>query len=239
MRLVVAIVLASALFGQLRVGREIDGYLELTNEQRARVDANIAEFARQDRNAVLRQVQLFAEIQRESNAEPLNPAALDVRYAEQETLRRESAARRKRLVETNVAVLTAAQRQKLAQLQESQRLAALAGDARAVGLLDSLCAGLFGVLAPSAPSGELVQYLRLTQDQLRAMTERQRAASRELLSLQMQIALANTAFARANAAEPLDPQAIGDIAVRRERLQRDFNARLNSLQSDNRAALTA
>lgn len=239
MRIVIALVAAAALVAQSRVGRLIDGYLELTREQIARVEANVVEFARQDRIPTQRQAQLFAEIQRETNAEPLNPAALDVRYAELETLRRESAARRKQLIATNLAVLTAAQRAKLTQLQDSQRLIALASDARAAGFIDSDCPGFFGtIFASQPPSAELAQYLRLTPEQLRAMRDRQADASRALLAMQLQLIVANGAFDRANAAEPIDPRALGDLAVRRETLQREINARVKSLHADNRAALT-
>lgn len=234
MRIVIALALAAGLFAQLRPGRLIDVYLELTNEQRARIDTNQAEYARLERTAAVRLAQLGTEIQRETNAEPLNPAALDVRYAEQETLRRQSDARSKKLIADNNAVLTAAQRQKLVALQESQRLADLARAARFSGLLEDDC-----VVSPGPPSNELVSFLQLTAEQTRAIAQRQREFARASAELQLDAFLTNAAFDRANAAEPLDPQLLGDLAVRRETAQREIAGLRKKLFAENQAAMTA
>lgn len=233
MRIAIALVVASGLFAQLRPGRQIDAYLELTGDQRARIDANQAEFARQERTTAVRQAQLGLEIQRETNAEPLNPAALDVRYAEQETLRRQSDARNKKLIADNYAVLTAPQRQKLVALQESQRLLVLAASARYSGLLEDAC-----IVSPAPPANELVAYLQLTAEQTRAIASRQREFAVAAAGLQSEAFLAGVAFDRANNAEPLDPQLLGDLAVRRESAQREIAGRRKKLIAENQSALT-
>jgi hypothetical protein len=234
MRIVIALVLAGDLFAQLRPPGLIDGYLELTRDQRARIDANQAEYARQERTAAVRQAQLSVELQRETNAEPLNPAALDVRYAEQEMLRRQSAARNAKLIADNYALLTGAQRQKLAALQESQRLADLAQAARFSGLIAGEC-----IVSPEQPPAELVSYLQLTTEQIRAIASRQREFAAAVAGLQLEALLTGIAFGRANAAEPLDPQLLGDLAVRRESAQREIARRGEALNAGNQAALNA
>jgi hypothetical protein len=234
MRIVIALVLAGGLFAQLRPPGLIDGYLELTRDQRARLDANQAEYARQERTAAVRQAQLSVELQRETNAEPLNPAALDVRYAEQEMLRRQSAARNTKLIADNYALLTAAQRQKLAALQESQRLADLAQAARFSGLIAGDC-----IVSPQAPPAELVSYLQLTTEQTRGFATRQREFAAAVAGLELEALLTGIAFDRANAAEPLDPQLLGDLAVRRESAHREIARRGEALIADNLAALNA
>ncbi|MBM3768963.1 MAG: hypothetical protein FJW32_26590 [Acidobacteria bacterium] len=233
MRILIALVAASGLFAQLRPPRPIDAYLELTGDQRSRVDADQAEYARQERTAAVRQAQLSIEIQRETSAEPLNPAALDVRYAEQETLRRQSDARTKKLIADNYAVLTAPQRQKLVALQESQRLLVLAASARYSGLLEDAC-----IAWPTPPANELVAYLQLTAEQARAIASRQGEFAVAAAGLQWEAFLAGVAFDRANNAEPLDPQVLGDLAVRRESAQREIAGRRKKLIAENQAALT-
>ena len=119
---------------------EIRTYLALTDEQVEKMQRQIDDYSRW---AALRQRRI-SEVQLEIAVEtaktPLDPAALGVRYAEVEAIRREIAERGAALVPANVALLTDAQKVKLKALEEALKLVSTGDQAKVLKLLPEDCA---------------------------------------------------------------------------------------------------
>jgi hypothetical protein len=96
---------------------EIRTYLALTDEQVAKMQRQIDDYSRWAALRQRRMSEVQLEIAVETAKTPLDPAALGVRYAEVEAIRREIAERGDALVPANVAVLTEAQKVKLKALK--------------------------------------------------------------------------------------------------------------------------
>ncbi|MBM3787365.1 MAG: hypothetical protein FJW30_23650 [Acidobacteria bacterium] len=155
MRLVVFSLLTASLPAQIlpvpfpRPFREIEQFLQLTREQMDRINRNSAEFDRWNREKQLRSFTVSREIAEETAAEPLNPSALGLRYAELEAIRREVTDREKKLIADNFAVLTEAQKVRFKALEEAIKLQPVIDEARAIRLLANDCAvpaGFGGVI---------------------------------------------------------------------------------------------
>ena len=90
-----------------------------------------------------RVIVLDREIALETKRSPLVPLALGERYAELETIRREMGERWSAMVAENVAVLTEAQRGRLAELEAAMRLAEVGDEARVLQVLAPDCTGRY------------------------------------------------------------------------------------------------
>jgi hypothetical protein len=173
------------------------------------------------------------ELENELKADPLNPTAIDVRYAEHQMLFRKMAAVRSKMIAENVALLTASQQRKLGEVAEARRLLNFWDDAHLTGLLGGQC-----VVSPAPPGPELVSYLRLTTDQLSAIAERQRAAAFATAGARKRLAGASADFEKAMTANPLDPRTLGDRAAAKIATQRELAGLYKQLPAENQAALS-
>ncbi|MBL8240074.1 MAG: hypothetical protein JNM66_21820 [Bryobacterales bacterium] len=114
---------------------QLRAYLTLTADQVSKIDAQNNAFERWSAERSRRVIQVQMEIGIETARSPLDPAALGVRYAEVEAIRREIAEREKAVLAENVAVLTAAQVTKLKALEEAMKLVSTGNAAQSVRLL--------------------------------------------------------------------------------------------------------
>jgi hypothetical protein len=120
---------------------EIRTYLALTDEQVAKMQRQIDDYSRWAALRQRRMSEVQLEIAVETAKTPLDPAALGVRYAEVEAIRREIAERGDALVPANVAVLTEAQKVKLKALEEALKLVSTGDQAKVLKLLPEDCSG--------------------------------------------------------------------------------------------------
>jgi hypothetical protein len=142
MRYLLLILLAAAsVWGQpvrlpfFSFPEQVRVYLALTPDQVAKIEAQNEAFARWSAERSQRMFAVQMEIAIETARSPLDPAALGVRYAEVEAIRREIAEREKQLLPANVAVLTPAQVTKLKALEEAMKLVSTGSAAQSVRLL--------------------------------------------------------------------------------------------------------
>lgn len=126
---------------------EIRTYLALTDEQVAKMQRQIDDYSRWAALRQRRMSEVQLEIAVETAKTPLDPAALGVRYAEVEAIRREIAERGDALVPANVALLTEAQKVKLKALEEALKLVSTGDQAKVLKLLPDDCSArlAFGV----------------------------------------------------------------------------------------------
>ena len=117
----------------------IHKYLELTDAQALKISQQNSEFGTWSSVRSQRMYEVQFEIGVETAREPLDPAALGVRYAEVEAIRREIAERNAKLIAANLAVLTPAQVVKLKALEEAMKLAPTGSEAQALKLLPDSC----------------------------------------------------------------------------------------------------
>lgn len=110
-------------------------YLQLTNDQFARIQRNNSEFNEWAFSKQRRIEQVQEEIGFETAREVLVAGALGIRYAEIEGNRRHIADRRKELYKSNQAVLTDAQKVKFKALEDAMKLDPVISGARAANLL--------------------------------------------------------------------------------------------------------
>lgn len=134
---------------------QIRAYLSLTDEQVAKMARQIDDFQRWAANRQRRMFEVHLEIAEETAKSPLDPAALGIRYAEVEAIRREIAERNSKLVDENVAVLTDVQKIKLKALEEALKLVGTGNEAQALRLLPDPCGSITAVavlsVTPPAP----------------------------------------------------------------------------------------
>ena len=130
----------------MRFPERIREYLALTEAQTIKISEQNSAFLRWSQPRSQRMFEVQFEILAETAREPLDPAALGVRYAEVEAIRREIAERNTKLIAGNAAVLTPAQAIKLKALEEALKLVSTGGEAQSVKLLPDGCSGLTGVL---------------------------------------------------------------------------------------------
>ena len=122
-----------------RLPAELRDYLALTVPQAIKISEQNNEFARWSSARSLRMAEVQSEIAVETAREPLDPAALGVRYAEVEAIRREITERNTKLIAANVAVLTPAQVVKLKALEEAMKLVTTSSQAQSLKLLPDAC----------------------------------------------------------------------------------------------------
>ena len=144
--LFVCLLVAGSLWGQAitppilrRFFGEIRTYLALTDEQVAKMQRQNDDYSRWAALRQRRMSEVQLEIAVETAKSPLDPAALGVRYAEVEAIRREIAERSAALVPANVALLTEAQKVKLKALEEALKLATTGDQAKSLKLLPDEC----------------------------------------------------------------------------------------------------
>jgi hypothetical protein len=135
-----------AQLGLPRISRfppNLTEYLAVTEAQAIKISEQNDAFTQwsQDRSQRIYAVQF--EILGETARVPLDPAALGVRYAEVEAIRREIAERNKKLIADNLTVLTPAQATKLKALEEALKLVSTASAAQSVKLLPDACEANF------------------------------------------------------------------------------------------------
>lgn len=137
----IALCAAASVWGQVGLipafgfPEQLRTYLALTADQVAKIEAQNDAFARWSAERSQRMFAVQMEIAIETARSPLDPAALGVRYAEVEAIRREIAEREKELLPANVAVLTPAQVTKLKALEEAMKLVSTGTAAQTVRLL--------------------------------------------------------------------------------------------------------
>ena len=122
-----------------RLPAELRDYLALTVPQAIKISEQNNEFVRWSSARSLRMAEVQSEIAIETAREPLDPAALGVRYAEVEAIRREITERNTKLIAANVAVLTPAQVVKLKALEEAMKLVVTSSQAQSLKLLPDAC----------------------------------------------------------------------------------------------------
>lgn len=128
-------------------------YLALTEAQVMKISQQNSEFATWSSARSQRMYEVQFEIGVETAREPLDPAALGVRYAEVEAIRREIAERNTKLIAANAAVLTPAQVVKLKALEEALKLVSTGSEAQGLKLLpDSCSTNIAGFLLGTVPT---------------------------------------------------------------------------------------
>jgi hypothetical protein len=100
---------------------QVKQYLGLTDEQVVRISALNAALAQFQSAKTARQVQVQIEIAQETGRENLDAMALGLRYLELEAIRRELERERTKVVAAVQALLTGAQKVKVAALQQVMR----------------------------------------------------------------------------------------------------------------------
>lgn len=110
-------------------------YLQLTNDQFARIQRNNNEYYEWANSKQQRIAQVQEEITIETAREVLVAGALGIRYAEIEGIRRHITERRKELHKLNQAVLTDAQKTKFKTIEDALKLDPVITGARAANLL--------------------------------------------------------------------------------------------------------
>jgi len=138
-------------FPLVRFPERIREFLALTEAQTIKISEQNGAFLRWSQPRSQRMFEVRFEILAETAREPLDPAALGVRYAEVEAIRREIAERNTKLIAENVAVLTPAQAVKLKALEEALKLVSTGGEAQSVKLLPDACSGVTGALTGVFP----------------------------------------------------------------------------------------
>jgi hypothetical protein len=131
---------------------EIRTYLALTEAQAQKIFEQNSEFTRWSSTRSQRLYEVQSEIVVETARSRLDAAALGVRYAEFEAIRREIVERNTKLIAANVAVLTAAQVLMLKALEEPLKLVATSSLAQYMKLLPDTC----GVPTVSIRSGDFI-----------------------------------------------------------------------------------
>lgn len=114
-----------------------EAYLGLSKEQKDQIEANRRRSYTD--SGVNRMRQVAREIREELARETLDEAAIGIRYAEMESLRRKETELTRKQTAENVAVLRPEQKVKLDALREAMRLTWAVSDARSEGLLGGRC----------------------------------------------------------------------------------------------------
>lgn len=229
MRIVLALAAAVVLSAEPNA---LERYLGLTEEQIEDVRLNYFKLQELEAPLYTRIFELQDEIEKELKADPLNPTAIDVRYAEHQMLFRKMNAERSKMLADNAALLTAAQRRKLSELAGVPKLLHFSDEAHVVGLLGDRC-----VNSPTPPGSDLALYLQLSPEQIGSLLERQRAAYATYPAAQKRVVDGAIAFDKAMAAEPLEPQTLGTRSAARITAQRELTGLYKKLRADNQAAL--
>jgi hypothetical protein len=157
-------------------------YLQLSQDQMARMQRNIAEFSAWENTKRQRAIQVDEELGVEAAREVITPGALGVRWAELETIRRQVAERRKELHRQNQTVLTEAQRLKFKAMEDAVSLDPVIVSARYASLLPRAANGcgdqdslaellrsplIFGNCVGIVPAASPSMVARRTRDVLR------------------------------------------------------------------------
>ncbi len=245
---------------QALVQTALDVFLLLTSGQKEAFDRNQQTFAiwRQPKDE--RRVTVAFELIEEKAKDPIDPLALGLRYAEIEAIRREIAEREAAALNTNVQILTEAQRLRLRILEEARRLQPTVTEAECARLLTSAdrtaCFAVFSIptnLVPTVPTYRIPEnrfplptilptsiqdFLDLSPDQRRTYRANIDEFNQWFNLHQRLIASWQLAACIALAASPLEPAAIGSpyssIAV----TERQIAGRRAALIQTNQALLT-
>jgi len=134
---------------------ELAAYLQLTREQVDQIVRLNNEYNRIYAEKAARMLQVQREIVQWTNAEPLDPNQLGIRYAEMEAIRRFLRDERKRTTEKTRAVLNEMQKARLRVLEEAMKLQPRIGEAICAGLLapPPEVPGVGAVLRPGTETG--------------------------------------------------------------------------------------
>ena len=159
MKCLLCVLLALPLCAQLTFQPsypQVRKYLQLTDAQERGIALNNTEYDQQSLSKSERIAQVRTEIAEETQKDPLDPAALGVRYAEIELIRRDLAELADARQKQHLALLTDAQRVKLKALEEAIKLFPIACEAAVANLLtigsDSGCPSvIFGRFSPYLP----------------------------------------------------------------------------------------
>jgi hypothetical protein len=134
---------------------ELATYLQLTREQTDRISQLNLDYTRLSDERQQRVAQVRREIVQWTQAEPLDPGQLGIRYAEIEAIRRELRDAEAKMRVASLAVLNDVQKARLKVLDDAQRLQPLISEADCVGLLESaaILVDVFAVLPNSRIRG--------------------------------------------------------------------------------------
>lgn len=139
--IVIALLLAPALFSQLLPGRvmqfppQLKQYLELTDTQVNAISQAYTTFQTFQSGKIQRMAQVQLELSQETAKSTIDPMALGVRYAELEAIRRELNAEQGKVAAQIQGTLTPAQKTKLQSLQQAIQLQPVICEAQAFLLL--------------------------------------------------------------------------------------------------------
>lgn len=117
-RLLIIALLALPVFAQREPSLALRQYLDLNNDQVASIIRLNGQFERLTTSKMQRQQQVQMELSEEMSRETLDPMAIGVRHVELEAIRRELQAEQGKTTTQIEALLTPAQRTKLAALRE-------------------------------------------------------------------------------------------------------------------------
>lgn len=128
---------------------ELRRYLELTPAQEDAILKLVSDYDRLAAEKAQRLLQVQREIGEEMQRETLDVVAIGERYVEIEATRRFMAAELEKMQRTAATMLTAAQKAKIASLEEALKLSVVAGQAQCFGLMPAPAAT--PPLAPAVP----------------------------------------------------------------------------------------
>ena len=126
-------------------------YLQLTNEQVVNIGRLNAEYLQFSVQKQLRMAQVRREITEWTNASPIEPMQLGLRYAEVEAIRRELEDERKRLQQNVFAVLNDVQKARVKVLEDAAKLEPRINEA--------VCANILAEPSPQRGIGDILPAL--------------------------------------------------------------------------------
>ncbi len=243
LRLLFAAILLLTPAAAQRFGQLTRTYLGLSEDQNSQLREIVEPYSQWTEAQRTRVRQVEGEIQDEALKTPLDPMALGLRYAELESIRRESVDRLADVIRQRRALLTPDQIQRLEVLEEARRLGDTVEDANCEHLLQiadpsNTCGVIYVSLStpatpatppvpipesafPPDPTAPLRQYLELTREQSVAYLQNVQTLGAREREIKCQISRSEGEAADALAASPLSPARIGfakadSIAARRK-----------------------
>jgi len=225
-------------------------YLSLTDSQVAAIVQMTADYNQAASTKQQRTLQLQNEIGDLDRQDPLDPMAIGVRYAEIESIRRDLANQLTALRGKLRTSFTDGQQAKLKALDDARKLQPVIIEAQCGNLLDiGPLTPYFGPI-PIRPgpnlnfgcisariSSELQQYLSLSSDQVDAINSLNSNNQQINNSRGQRIAQLLAEIVQETAKDPLDPLALGTRYVEIDTINRDIDADLVTLRSQDRAVL--
>lgn len=228
---------------------QLKEYLAITNEQANQIVALNSAYTVYAAGKAQRVAQVRGEIAAETAKDPLDPAALGVRYAELEAIRRDLADRQTGVRQKAVALLTDPQRARLKNLDDASKLQPVVTQAQSANLIDtppvtglpvptSIIRDPFpGTPIPFFPP-ELKTYLELTEQQAQTVASLNSVYSQDTYESTLRSAQLQREIQNETAKPVIDPMALGSLYAELEYMQRDLRRERAEVRKSTLVVLT-